>query len=163
MPRLANKALTAKAAEKARPPRSGYVEIPDGLVRGLCLRVSHTGVKSFILSTRVNGRLTRRSLGTFPGLGLADARQAAAHLKEDPRQFAEMSRRQPTPEPSERSFGQLADAYVKRGMVNHETGQPLKGLCGIEIRELADRVRRDGVENALPGTLVLQRENFGDA
>ncbi len=124
MPRLAEKALTAKAVERAKRPRTGRIEIPDGVVRGLCLRVSHTGVKSFIFSTRVRGRLVRRSIGTYPLMSLWEARQNAAELRENPAKLATLRKREP--EPKVKTFGDLVEDYIKRGMRSSRTGEPLK-------------------------------------
>ena len=43
MPKRAEKALTVKAVENLKPPKSDKIEVPDGVVPGLALRVSHTG------------------------------------------------------------------------------------------------------------------------
>src|SRR5262249_29850301 len=42
----------------------------------LCLRVSHGGVKSFCLFHRQGGKLTRTTLGRWPAMSLAQARDA---------------------------------------------------------------------------------------
>ena len=52
--------LTAMKISKTKPPKSGHIELADGVIGGLRLRVSATGRKAFILSTRVHGRLRRK-------------------------------------------------------------------------------------------------------
>ena len=52
-------------------------EHPDGKIPGLVIRVRETGGRSWAYRYRVNGRLRRLTLGTYPALGLADARTAA--------------------------------------------------------------------------------------
>ena len=47
------KALTVMSVDRLRPPPSGRLEIGDGTVPGLCLRVTDNGVKSWQLIYRV--------------------------------------------------------------------------------------------------------------
>lgn len=79
--------LTAKGIEKLKAPAPGErTNYWDSLVPSLCLRVTHTGRKSFVIQRRVNGRMVRVKLGDFPTLKLADARETART------QIKEMSR-----------------------------------------------------------------------
>ena len=74
--------LTARFVEsrKASTRRAEYF---DGMVRGLALRVSPTGTKSWVLLYRVQRRLRRWTLGGYPTLSLADARvQGRAGLRQ---------------------------------------------------------------------------------
>jgi integrase len=74
-------------------------DISDPAVPGLVLRVLTTGTKSWLFRFKWNSRKTRISLGTFPTLGLADARQLALKNREwlqkgiDPRRAADRSGR----------------------------------------------------------------------
>ncbi len=128
MPKRAEKALTAKAVENLKPPKSGKIEVPDGVIPGLALRVSHTGAKSFILSAWLNGKKVRRSLGTYPALKLADARTKAANLKDNPEELIKPLGSPRPEDPAGDTFGVLAEKYIKRGMVvrnGPKAGQPL--------------------------------------
>ena len=53
-------------------------EIPDGSVPGLYLVVQPSGVKSFALRYRYGGKPKKLTLGRYPTLSLADARQKGA-------------------------------------------------------------------------------------
>ena len=68
--------LTARLVESLKPS-ARRVEYFDGVVGGLALRVSPHGAKSWVLLYRVHRRLRRWTLGTFPTLSLADAREQA--------------------------------------------------------------------------------------
>lgn len=50
----------------------------DDLLKGFAVRVTETGVKSFIVETRVNGRTRRATLGKYPALTAEHARKLAA-------------------------------------------------------------------------------------
>ena len=145
MPKRAEKALTAKAVENLKPPNSGKIEVPDGVVPGLALRVSYTGIKSFILSMRVNGKLMRRSLGKFPEISLAEARTKAANLKDNPEELTKPPESPAPEEPAADTFGALAEKYIKRGMVvrsGPKSGQPLSRTWETEAiirREILPR------------------------
>ncbi len=59
-------------------PTSGRLEIRDGEVVGLVLRVTPKGAMTWSVRTRTkDGKQTRPKLGTYPGMGLAAARKAA--------------------------------------------------------------------------------------
>jgi integrase len=73
---LPRKALTAASVQRIKPPASGQVEHFDKGYPGLALRVSYGGGKSWIFFYRTGGRLRRMTLGTYPALSLAEAREA---------------------------------------------------------------------------------------
>lgn len=69
--------LTSASVERIKPPASGQVEHYDRRLPGFGLRVSYKGSKSWFLMTRFEGRLTRVTLGKYPAVSLADARDLA--------------------------------------------------------------------------------------
>ena len=71
-PRLSHKTITA-----AKPKRSEYM-LWDGTLSHFGLRVHPSGVRSFIVQTRVHGRMRKVTLGRFPEMSLARARREAA-------------------------------------------------------------------------------------
>ena len=80
MPR---RALTAASVERLKPPAKGQVEHFDKGFPGLALRVSYGGGKSWAFFYRIGGRLRRMSLGTFPAVSLAEAREAWREARQD--------------------------------------------------------------------------------
>lgn len=80
MPR---RALTAATVERIKPPKVGQIEHFDKGFPGLALRVSYGGGKSFVFFYRRGGRLRRLTLGTYPALSLADARQAWREARQE--------------------------------------------------------------------------------
>lgn len=68
------KGLTTKALEKAKPDPKRRLEIPDGLLPGLYLVIQRSGVKSWAIRYRANGKPAKLTLGRFPVIELAKAR-----------------------------------------------------------------------------------------
>jgi len=58
-------------------PMGKQVEYGDSIVNGLRLRVGSTGVKSFCISRKRNGKFIRATLGRFPDLSVDNARAKA--------------------------------------------------------------------------------------
>jgi integrase len=63
-------------------PERGKVQVADGTIGGLGLRVSHTGQRSFYLTYTHQGRSQRLTLGTYPELKLTAARLMASRMIE---------------------------------------------------------------------------------
>ncbi len=73
--------LTALAVAKASAPQQGRLELWDAVLPGLGLRITNKGAKSWTVLYRVpGGRQRRATLGRYPALSLAVARQQAADL-----------------------------------------------------------------------------------
>ena len=69
--------LLGHAVAAARPRGREYT-LSDGAPAHFGVRVQPTGVRSFIVQTRVEGRMRTLTLGRFPETSLADARKEAA-------------------------------------------------------------------------------------
>lgn len=111
--------LTDKAIGRAKAAAVGsrYV-LWDAVAPSLGLMVTANGHKSFILQRRINGRMVKLTLGAYPALGLAQARESAqAALKQaakgvDPRQ----AKGPPVSASARRrdSFEAAVESYIKR-------------------------------------------------
>ena len=71
------KKLTSRYIETVTAPGPKRLEVYDQTLPGFGLRVSLAGRKTWFCSTRVNRRVRRLTIGTYPTLSLADARQKA--------------------------------------------------------------------------------------
>ena len=69
--------LTQRAVEKAKPDRAKRREMPDGGLPGFYLVVQPSGAKSWAVRYRFAGRPKKLTLGAYPLLSLANAREAA--------------------------------------------------------------------------------------
>lgn len=74
-------ALNARSVATLKPAPGRRVEVFDEEVTGLTLRVTPDGVKSWSLLYRHNGRKRRFTLGRYPDLSLAKARQTAIEAR----------------------------------------------------------------------------------
>src|SRR5690242_13205748 len=105
--------LTKDAIERAKLPELGKKErfIRDDIVRGLGVRITASGAKSFIFEARIKGRPRRFTLGPWPDLNVKLARERALETRtriakgEDPATEAAAARKEAT-------FGELADRYM---------------------------------------------------
>ena len=69
--------LTVKAIAAAKPKAKEYT-LWDNLLAHFGVRVQPSGVRSYILQTRANGRMRKITLGRFPELSLDAARREGA-------------------------------------------------------------------------------------
>lgn len=73
MANLVNTTLTDSMVRSAKARDTRY-DIFDAKLRGLGVRISTAGTKSFFVMRRNKGRMTRVTIGRYPELSLADAR-----------------------------------------------------------------------------------------
>jgi len=107
--------LTDRTVNAIQPPPSGRADYfdADRKLPGFGLRVAASGRKSWVLLYRHGLRPRRLTLGTYPTLGLADARARAREALlavmqgEDPAAAKRAAREAPT-------FDEVASAYVER-------------------------------------------------
>ena len=69
--------MTVRAADAIRRPTSGQVDYWDAYNAGFGFRVSAGGRRSWVLMYRHSNVKRRLTLGTYPALSLADAREQA--------------------------------------------------------------------------------------
>ena len=69
--------LSAQSIRGLRPPTSGSVEYFDDSTPGLSLRITPKDTRTWSLFYRTNGIQKRLTLGRYPAMGLADARELA--------------------------------------------------------------------------------------
>lgn len=151
MKSTSRRALTTRKVATTKPPKDTPLELPDGVVGGLCLRVTPNGVKGFILSTRINGKLRRKSLGRFPVLTLAQARIEASKLKDGTAAWGNSTDDGPLKSHGEVTFGDVAREYVKRECSKLARGWEVERIIARELlpkwrdRPMAELRRRDAV------------------
>lgn len=146
----------------------------DALCPGLHLRISRRGAKTFSVMLRVHGRQQRRTLGRYPSLSLAKAREETLSLLRnasvgvDPREPERV-------EIPPITFAELIDAYVTRHLKpNARTWKTVEGsLKRKELRPFRTRPAAgitkaefvtliDRVAETMPGAAVslLRRLNM---
>ena len=100
MPRLTDARVSA-----IPPPPTGQVEHPDDLVRGLRLRVGAGGRKAWIVRTRAGKKQINKTLGPYPLISLAAAREQARDYLIALAKEGEVR--------AKRTFGQLAEHWIE--------------------------------------------------
>lgn len=70
-------AFTARAVELQKPNPEKRLELADGSLPGFYLVVQPSGSKSWAIRYRADGKTRKFTLGPYPRLGLADARERA--------------------------------------------------------------------------------------
>ena len=129
---MPKRALTAAAVDRLKPPASGQVEHFDAGFPGLALRISYGGGRSWVFFYRAHGKQRRLTLGTYPAMSLAEAREAwrtaraAVDRGEDPAAAkAEAKRREPD---TVRSVGEAVHHQVR------EAAEPDRRRGGADAR-----------------------------
>jgi len=108
--------LTDALVRSLRPPLSGRVEVTDARCRGLVLRITGAGEKTWAFRYRDRaGRPQRLTIGRYPDVGLADARTKA---DEERRRVATgaspaVEKREARENADRLAFGHLADRYLE--------------------------------------------------
>ncbi|MET3966820.1 Arm DNA-binding domain-containing protein [Bradyrhizobium sp. S3.9.1] len=75
-PRVSRQALTDRFVKALKAP-DGRIEIGDARCRGLSIRCTSAGIKTWTFAYKLNGRMRRITLGEYPDLGLSEAREHA--------------------------------------------------------------------------------------
>lgn len=72
--------LTKTVMNKITQPASGQAFYRDDQLKGFALRITASGVRSFIVEKRVDGKVKRMTLGRYPDLTVEQARREAQKL-----------------------------------------------------------------------------------
>jgi integrase len=149
-PLLVPRPLTDALIRGLRPPAEGRLELADAACRGLWLRVTASGTKSFAFRYRARGarRVERLTLGKYPDVSLRDARARADKLRAQIAAGKNPSAHKR--EASARSFAALAERYVteharrhKRSAAKDERNLRLHILSRWANRDFASITRAD--------------------
>lgn len=126
---MAKVRLTEKTLNRKPPPaKEKYMELWDTILPGFGLRIGHGGRRAFMLITRVNGRQRRFTLGTYPGMTLAKARETARSIMRDAAQGVDPKEREAKARrENERKRQNTFRAVAEEFMQDHAKGLRTKG------------------------------------
>ncbi len=110
--------LTDIRIKKLLPDPNKRIEVWDALLPGFGVRVSIKGTKSFVLMYRFQNKLRRQTLGRYPLLSLADARQMAKDILLKVQKNEDPVEEQPSKRKSTR-FAQVMDDFIKLYVERH--------------------------------------------
>jgi integrase len=141
--------LTDTGVKAIKPPASGQAEHPDDLVTGLRLRVGAGGRKAWIVRTRAGGKPINKTIGSYPVMPLAIAREQAQKLLLDI---------QTTGAPRQkRTFADLLDHWVKNDAAENNRSWALqKRQAEIHVlpkwgKRSIDSISRGDVRDLIDG------------
>ncbi len=129
---MPKKALTAASVERIKPPTKGQVEVFDKGYPGLALRISYGGRKTWSAFYRLNGKLHRISLGTYPAMGLTEAREAWRQARQDVAKGIDPGLAHRLEKPAT-SFTAVAEEWLRRDQSGNKS---IAAMTRIVNREL---------------------------
>lgn len=177
MPRMR---FTDRALRAIKPVGATQVDCFDAQLPGFGIRVSPSGRKTWIVMYRAGRRLRRMTLGTYPQVGLADARRyakqvvGAAARGEDPASEKQAERIADT-------FGELAVVYLEkhakrrkktwrederileRELLPHWRNRRAKSISRRDVREVVEAVVARGAPIHANRIFALVRKMFNFA
>lgn len=168
--------ITKSSVDQMAPPGAGQKFLRDDKLRGFALRVTASGAKTFVYEGRIHGRVRRITIGPYPALNVAVARQAALRLKaaiaqgRDPAQEKVAERNVVT-------FGDLAKVFIEDYAKAHKRtwsgdkrmiesyfvkwhGRPLKEITTDEVFRLHQRLGKENGRYAANRAVALLRTMF---
>ena len=119
MPRLSDRALSNTFLRKLRP-MDKRIDIYDAVRRGLGIRISPKGTKTWFAMRRVNGRMKRVSFGRYPEMGLSEARLKATDL------LSEMDRGIIPVQSKADVFSDVMDEWLQRDQAGNRSVDEVK-------------------------------------
>jgi integrase len=159
----------------ALPAEGARLRIWDEHTKGLGLRLTSKGAKTFFVARRLKGRGTAQPvsivLGTYPDMSLAEARDRAEDLLRDlkkgidPRQTEAQARRakaeEQTAEDARKAnlFSGVAEEFIKRYLKSKRTAGPVAQLVR---RELVARWGTKPITDIGRGDVIAMVEEIGE-
>ena len=143
------KSLIAAAVERLKAPKSGQIEYFDQGFPGLSLRISYGGRKAWSMHYRVHGKLRRVSLGTYPAVSLAEAREAWREARKDIARGIDPALTARTPNAPSTAFAAVATEWLQRDQAQNKSADVVRRIVNRELipawgnRPIAEIGRRD--------------------
>jgi hypothetical protein len=134
--------------DRTKPPQKGQVDHFDKGFPGLALRVSYGGGKSWVFFYRIGGKLRRMTLGTYPALSLAEARDAWREARRDTAAGRDPAQARKRDKPAN-DFETVAREWLRRDQSKNKSRDEVKRVLERELipawryRAVADLGRRD--------------------
>jgi integrase len=154
------KVLTAQSVERLKPHATKRLEIPDRLMPGLYLVIQPSGARSWAVRYRHSGKPRKLTLGGYPALDLAKARergrealQAVAAGRDPVAEKKEAARRAQEKGAASDLVSAQLDVFIERYVLakGRRSGRDTKMLLDREVRSrwgsrrVQDIERRDVV------------------
>jgi len=143
------RSLTVAAVDRIKPPEQGQVDHFDKGFPGFALRMSYGGAKAWVYFYRLHGKLRRLTLGQYPSMTLADAREAWRDARKAVGKGDNPARKKPV---HADSFEAVADEWLKRDQAHKRSYGEVKRVIDRDVkpvwegRQIATIGRRDALE-----------------
>ena len=171
--------LTDLAIRGLAPAAGARDEIWDAKVPGLGLRASAHGTKTFVVMYRLDGRKCRVTLGRYPIVTLAEARERARDILNQVSKGIDPQSRSETA-PAGRLFTAIVDDFVRkycrqhnRASTAHETerilrarfvpawgDRPIASITTQDVRAVMTAIMEAGTPSAANHALAAIRKLF---
>ena len=154
--------LTDRFVESLKPSDQ-RLDVRDGKMRGLILRVSEKGTKtwSVLYRRKSDGRRRRCTCGTYPQISLSEARAKALDILarvargEDPARDRTRDRKR-APADRLQTFGDLAERYLKHAEASKRSGFQDRRTLEKDVLPSLEREPLEAIRRADVGE-VIQR------
>ena len=173
---MEKKILTEVGIKSIQPPETGQDDHFDASLPGFAVRVTPRGTRSFVFFYRVRGKQRRSTLGRYPALSLAEARDKARDILrlldagEDPRR----KRHEQDEEAQAATYGIVVEDFIQKHAVAKKhnrrwkeqqqlllnagkkldaKGRPIKTDPGWADTPITEITRRD-IHDALDGRMA---------
>ena len=152
------KALTDKAVAAAEPDLAKRREMPDAALPGFYLVIQPSGAKSWAVRYRAAGKPRKLTLGSYPALGLAEARKAAraavakATEGADPAAEKKAAKAEAKLDPDRDKVPTIVADFLKRHASKNKTAAETGRIFAREVlpkwkdKAIHDVTRRDVIE-----------------
>jgi integrase len=143
---MTNRTLTATAVERLRAPATGQADHFDQGYPGLALRISYGGARTWVYFYRLFGKQKRMTLGRWPSMSLAAARDAWRDARNTMDKGESPQHQRPA---ATNGFAAVADEWLKRDQAHNRSyaaTQRLIERCAKPVwegRQISTIGRRD--------------------
>ena len=143
---MTNRTLTATAVERLRAPAKGQADHFDQGYPGLALRISYGGARTWVYFYRLFGKQKRMTLGRWPSMSLAAARDAWRDARNTMDKGESPQHQRPA---ATNGFAAVADEWLKRDQAHNRSyaaTQRLIERCAKPVwegRQISTIGRRD--------------------
>jgi integrase len=168
--------VTKASVDLLIPPVCGQKFLRDDRITGLAVRVTAAGVKSFVFEGRVRGRVKRVTIGPYPYMTVALARQEALRIKTEIAQGRDPIRDRAA-QRKVLTFGDLEEVYIERyakphkrtwkrdaqmiaGYLSRWRNRMLSDITIDDVARLHERLGRENGRYAANRTVALLRTMF---
>ena len=143
---MTNRTLTATAVERLRAPAKGQADHFDQGYPGLALRISYGGARTWVYFYRLFGKQKRMTLGRWPSMSLAAARDAWRDARNTMDKGESPQHQRPA---ATNGFDAVADEWLKQDQAHNRSyaaTQRLIERCAKPVwegRQISTIGRRD--------------------